>query len=68
MLAGFNGGPADRNGIWHLTCRRNPVSGYLQALYKLEVKPSAHAEAEDIIIGMFGSEGEQWEDRPPDEP
>ena len=39
---------------------RNSVNGCLQALYKLGVKPSAHAEAEDIIIGMFGSEGEQW--------
>ena len=32
---------------------------YLQAFYELGVKPPAHAEAADIIIGIFGSEGEQ---------
>ena len=34
---------------------------YLQAFYELGVKPPTHAEAADIIIGMFGSEGEQQE-------
>ena len=32
---------------------------YLQSFYELGVKPPTHAEAADIIIGMFGSEGEQ---------
>ena len=32
---------------------------YLQAFYELGVKPPTHAEAADIIIGMFGREGEQ---------
>ena len=32
---------------------------YLQAFYELGVKPPAHAETADIIIGIFGSEGEQ---------
>ena len=31
----------------------------LQAFYELVVKPPAHAEAADIIIGGFGREGEQ---------
>lgn len=38
-------------------------AGYrrLRAFYELGVKPSAHAEAEDIIIGVFGIKGEQSE-------
>ena len=38
---------------------------YLQAFYELGVKPPTHEEAADIIIGMFGSEGENRSDRPP---
>ena len=34
---------------------------YLQAFYELGVKPPTHAEAADIIIRMFGREGEHQE-------
>ena len=38
---------------------------YLQAFYELGVKPPAHAEAADIIIGMLGARANSSSDSPP---